>query len=121
MYIAYKHSDDIVVDDYYKEGLAINQRLAKLELAQRKGISAQLSFSAASVTASLPTEPVDTALKLMLSHPMEADQDLEILLSKVSPGLYRGQLPAAISQRWHWSLEQMDDQGWRIDGSILID
>ena len=121
LYIANRHSDDMVVDEYYKEGLAINQRLAKQETALALNINAELEFSDADVTARVAGENRATALRLLLSHPMEADRDLEIILSRVSAGEYRGQLPYPIGQRWHWSLIRDGDPAWRLDGTLSLD
>lgn len=121
LYIANRHSDDMVVDEYYKEGLAINQRLAKQETARALNISADLRFSDAGVTAVVEGEATATSLRLVLSHPMEADQDLEIILSRFSRGEYRGQLPYPISQRWHWSLIRDSEPTWRLDGTLSLD
>ena len=121
LYIANRHSDDVVVDEYYKEGLAINQRLADLDNAQELNIQADLEFSASQVIARVSGEDMASSLRLLLSHPMEADRDLEILLSRVSAGEYRGQLPRELSQRWHWSLIHEGEPGWRLDGTLTLD
>ncbi len=42
LYIANRHADDLVVDDYYKDGLAINQQLEKKAQAEAAGLSASL-------------------------------------------------------------------------------
>ena len=44
MWIAFHSTDGLVADDYYKQGLAINKRLAKEDEAQRLGISASVRF-----------------------------------------------------------------------------
>ena len=40
VYIAFDEPDGLVVDDYYKEGLAINQTLARDQRAAQLGLSA---------------------------------------------------------------------------------
>ncbi len=49
-YIANRDADDLVVQDYYKDGLAINRQLEKEERATQLGISATLRFSDNSVS-----------------------------------------------------------------------
>lgn len=121
LYIANRHSDDVVVDEYYKEGLAINQRLADLDHARALQLQAQLEFNTSDVSVRVDGEQSASSLRLLLSHPMEADRDLEIMLSRVGPGQYRGQLPRPISDRWHWSLIRAGDPGWRLDGTLNLD
>jgi hypothetical protein len=62
---------------------------------------------------------VDAAtLQLLLSHPLEADRDFTVQLARIAPGLYQAVLPAAVAPRWHWSLSEARDDGWRLDGNI---
>jgi hypothetical protein len=116
--LANRHADDLVVDDYYKDGLAINRQLEKKHRAEQLGISARLTFSERSVAVTV-TGPVEApALALLLSHPLESDQDFELELARVAAGEYRGVLSHRVSPRWHWKLELPGSEGWRLDGSI---
>jgi hypothetical protein len=107
-----------VVDDYYKDGLAINRQLEKKERGRELGIGAALNFSDTHATARM-TGPVDAAsLSLLLSHPLEADRDFRVELTRVGPGIYQAVLPAPIAPRWHWTLTLEQPNGWRLDGDI---
>lgn len=118
VYIANRHADDLVVDDYYKEGLAINRRLEKKALASELQISARLQFDTGSVVAHVQG-PVDAPeLDLFLSHPLQADQDFTVRLARISAGQYRGELTRKITPRWHWVLESGQQDTWRLDGEV---
>ena len=118
VYIAYSGADDLVIDDYYKNGLAINRQLEKEQRSLELGISARLNFSTDHVTAYV-TGPVDAAsLSLLLSHPLEADRDFPVDLARIAPGIYQAVLPAPIAPRWHWSLRLDEPDGWRLNGKI---
>lgn len=118
VYIANKGADDLVVTDYYKNGLAINRQLEKKQLGQDLGITATLAFTDDKVTAQV-TGPVDAgSLKLLLSHPMEADRDFLATLDRIAPGIYQGALAAKVAPRWYWTLELPQDDSWRLDGSV---
>jgi len=118
VHIAYRGADDLVVDDYYKNGLAINRQLEKEQRSLELGISARLDFSADHVTVHV-TGPVDAAsLYLRLSHPLEADRDFPVDLGRIAPGIYQAVLPAPIAPRWHWSLGPEQADGWRLSGKI---
>ena len=107
-----------MVDDYYKNGLAINRQLEKKQRAVDLGISAQLQFSKVAVTVQM-AGPVDTAeLQLLMSHPLESDRDFAVLLMRVDPGLYSGVLQQSVAPRWHWTLQSEHAQSWRLDGSV---
>jgi hypothetical protein len=116
--IANRHADDLVVDEYYKDGLAINRKLEKIQRAAQLGVSANLHFTAGTVTADTAGPVEAPRLSLLLSHPLEADRDFRLDLDRVGPGQYRGELPDAVAPRWHWALELPGPQGWRLDGSI---
>ena len=116
--LANRHADDLVVDEYYKDGLAINRKLEKQQRAEQQGISARFEFSGPGVDVTV-SGPVDApGLSLLLSHPLESDRDFQVELSRVAPGRYRGTLEQAVAPRWHWTLELPGGDGWRLDGSI---
>lgn len=117
LFIANRHADDLVMDDYYKEGLAINRQLEKKQRADSLRLSASLQFEPNSVTARVAGPIDDRELNLSLSHPLEADRDFSVSLSRVVPGLYRGTLEQSVAPRWHWTLESQEKQ-WRLDGSV---
>jgi len=118
VYIANRHADDLVVDDYYREGLAINRQLDRKQRADVLRLSARLQFSDEWVTARIHGPVDDPALRLSLSHPLEADQDFTVPLSRVAPGLYRGSLQRRVAPHWHWTLESLADDRWRLDGAV---
>lgn len=119
VYIANRGADDLVVDDYYKDGLAINRKLEKTGKADELGLSARLEIDQRQIRV-LTEGPIEASvLQLSLSHPLESDQDFTLSLQISSPGDYRGQLPADIAPRWHWVLESTGEPLWRLDGAVI--
>jgi hypothetical protein len=116
--IAHRGADDLVVDDYYKNGLAINRRLERQQQAQALGISARLTFAGSEVNVSMAGPVTETELRLSLAHPLESDRDFSIMLARVGPESYRGSLAGDVAPRWHWVLEQLQEDGWRVDGTV---
>jgi uncharacterized protein len=116
--IAHRGADDLVVDDYYKDGLAINRRLEKQQRAQALGISARLTIADSEVHVAMTGPVTETELRLSLAHPLEADRDFSVTLARVGPDKYLGSLADDIAPRWHWVLEQQQDDGWRVDGTV---
>lgn len=117
-FIAHEHADDLVVDDYYKDGLAINQQLAKKQRAQELGLTAALHFSDDVVTVTLTGPMPDSGLRLLLSHPVEADRDFAVPLVRTATGAYRGSLDQAVAPHWHWTLQGLGSDDWRLDGVV---
>ena len=52
LYIANRHADDLVVDDYYKDGLAINRQLEKKQRAADRALRRNSRFTGDTVSVS---------------------------------------------------------------------
>ena len=120
VYIANRHADDLVADEYYKEGLAINRQLAKQETARALALAADLEVGSQDITVRVAGPISDPVLRLRLSHPIEADRDFYLSLGQRSPGVYSGPLPTPVGAHWHWTLDDGEDSEWRLDGSLSV-
>jgi hypothetical protein len=116
--------DGLVAQDYYKQGLAVNQRLARVQTATALGISGTLAIDSASggaIDARLHAEhgPLPATLELTLSHPTRAGLDQRIRLVSAGGGRYAGRADALAPGRWHAIVE---DAGlhWRISGDMVV-
>jgi hypothetical protein len=123
LYIANIHSDDLVADDYYKNGLAINRVLEKNAQAQALGIEAELHFFTVAKTWNVEVQitgiEAGSELNLSLSHPLEADQDFDVQLIQSEADVYTASLPAPVAAHWHWIIESSGSAPWRLDGSTV--
>ncbi len=117
MIIAVRGSDDLVVDDYYKDGLAINRQLERDERARQRGYTADLRIAEDTVTVLTEDLPAVAELRLRLSHPMEADRDIRIDLRRSGPERYAARLPIPVGDNWHWLLDAGESGDWRITGT----
>ena len=140
LYLAIKYSDDLVSDNYYRDGLAINQQLTQDVRATELVLSAKLDFSGGSddaikvlaleLNSATDDFTLPGALNLYLLHPTDASADDVIKLIAAGDGRYRGQLPALRTQRVYLRLipsaltENSFDPGrlqsapWRLAGEI---
>lgn len=114
--LANRHADDLVIDDYYREGLAINRELARREAAKSLGLSATLQVKNRQLDIALRGSITADQLRLSLSHAMESDRDFVLPVRQVGSGRYRVTLPQPISGRWHWTLDEGITSTWRLDG-----
>jgi uncharacterized protein len=123
LWLAIVSNDGLVTDDYYKQGLAVNQRIQRDQLAGSMGLHADLMRAGlgvrlligASESADFPQE-----LTLRLSHPTRAGQDQQVRLIAEGQGFYGGKLSADVTGRWLVSIE--DPAGkWRLQGEWLSD
>jgi len=111
-WIAFASADGLVAEDYYKQGLGINRRLAREETAQRLGIAAAIRLESSSIRLELQGAAPE-ALFVHLAHATRAGHDVRLRLTPAPDGAYRAHLPALPAGRWHAVIE--DARGtWRI-------
>ncbi len=122
-WIAAHNADSVVVDDYYKEGLAINRELGKQQRAQALGLQASLSYTGGALEILLEGDARPAALHLKLSHPIDARRDQSFRMAQVTPGRYRTEASLGSASRWLWQLEPLvagTDAEWRLDGELRV-
>jgi len=117
-WLAVVSNDGLVSDDYYKQGMTVNQRLQRDHHARDMGMHADVMFSGANVRLLLTANqansyPDKVAVKLM--HPTMAGRDQNVLMTAEGQGFYSGQMTEQISGRWHVSIEDPANQ-WRLQG-----
>ncbi len=116
--IAVKTDDGLVVDDYYKEGLAINEDKQLVKNAAALEISARLSLDEnGMIRAQLP-ENVSSLPFLMLTliHPGDASKDLALPLANVGNALFTSKDPLTGTEvNWHVAITPPDTD-WKLSG-----
>ena len=123
VWIAMNNADDLVADEYYKKGLAVNREIAKQTIARQLGVLAQLEAEQGLMRVKLQGKSRPAALLLLLSHPFDADQDASLRLPQVNSGIYEAAWKVDAKQRWLWHLEPLavsSEEHWRIDGELTI-
>lgn len=119
VYIAVANQDSLVVDDYYKEGQAINQELDRDRKASELGLSAFVDVNAESgeVLVGMASDKNFNAspdITFKLIHRTLAGADQTTTLSQVEGTQdYRGFIkPPVIEGRW--TIQIIDQQSWRL-------
>ena len=122
-WMAVVSNDGLVADDYYKQGLAVNQRLQRDHYASELGLRADL-MRADDQLRLLVTAEKDTVLPevlmVKLAHPTRAGYDQMIKMESQGQGFYGGRLSADIFGRWHVSIEDPAEK-WRLQGDWYAD
>jgi hypothetical protein len=116
---AVQTADGLVSDDYYKEGLAINQDLSKARFAQAMQLKGQLYLDhdtrelRLELSGKLSQFP--QLLQLQLIHPTIKGQDQSLNLLPIGQGAYVGRLPEIGLASWRVSLAPENSE-WKLNG-----
>lgn len=120
---AIEHQDPVVVDNYYKEGLAINRTLDQQRAAAAMGLQAQAQYDVAdgALTVRLTSRHNITApyLKMLFVHATLANRDYAVKLVRQGADVYRAQLQALKPGNWDLMLEP-EDEVWRLDAHLTL-
>lgn len=124
VYEAYTHPDPLVVGDYYKAGLTINQDLSRDQEARKLGLRANVRVNlkqgiirvalGGKHKISLPE------LRLQLLHPTIAKHDVHMLLTPDAAGGFDGRLTHRLPPGNWYVLIEPPNQAWRLHGRILL-
>lgn len=128
LWIAISTADSLVVDDYYKEGRGINQRLEKDQAAIGMGIVIKPAVTTGAdgmqtIEARFSARPGVQApelIRLRLSHPTLNEKDILATLTRFSSGVYSTRVPAIAAGRWYVQMED-EHASWRIKATWMID
>lgn len=123
LWMAIKSDDGLVTDDYYKQGLTVNQRMQRDHQASSLGLHADLMRSGAGMRLLLSADAstnLPEEIVLRLAHPTRAGMDQAIVMKTEGQGFYSGKLSSEISGRWLVSIEDPAKQ-WRLQGEWVID
>lgn len=123
--IAVRSPVSMVEDDYYKEGLAVNQNMEKQRAAEAANIRATLSAKPRVGTFEVDLNNIDYAtladnpILLTLIHPADAQQDRETTLARNAAGSLSGTVIPLSTGNWKIKIEPQD-QAWRLMGVMPI-
>jgi hypothetical protein len=124
-YLAVRSNDGLVDDDYYKQGLTVNQVTARDRRAVELGLHAKVAFDAERrlIRVSLQSRQLAAfpgSLKLNIAHPTRSGLDQSLLLHADGPASYSAGIGAPLAGRWHVSLED-DRREWRLAEDWVVE
>ena len=119
LFMAIKTDDGLVVDDYYRQGRAIDQTIARSAIAAERGLAANVQLRADSVLVALDANEgvaLPDELIVTIIHPTRAGFDQALRLKRVD-GVYAGALAPLSIGRWHVQIEDAARE-WRLHGDL---
>ncbi|GAB5380673.1 MAG: FixH family protein [Aliiglaciecola sp.] len=118
--LALNTEDSLVIDDYYKEGKAINMELSKVQEARVRNIKTELFVIDDKISLTFLTGAPESgeALELHFYHATLEKNDFTILLTRDAKGIYRATAPNVIAGKWNITLSPVDES-WKIINEIV--
>lgn len=119
--IAVQNQDTLVEDNWYKDGLAINQRLDKQNLAIALNISGHVTVNRDNNQLALTVKNVDglehSLIDISFIHPTQPEKDAAFQAFYTPKGFYVAQLPSIPKGYFHLRIggENID---WQLNGGI---
>ncbi len=120
--LAIRSNDGLVVDDYYKQGLEINQVLERDQIAKNYGLQCALQFNRENlmIQAVMMQEAkqyqVPNELTLTFQHRTRSGFDQSIKLSSTDGKTFLGKLEKSLVSGW-W-VAQLEADNWRLIGNM---
>jgi len=120
-WLAIDTDDGLVVEDYYKEGKAINRVLKREHAAAERGLAASLRFEAAGhllrvhLTAARAADALPPVIEVLFSHPTRAGLDQVVRLQRSPDGDYVGSATPPAAGSWYVLVQDIAGD-WRFGG-----
>ena len=118
-YLAYSNQDALVVDDYYKQGKAINHDLSRDRVAAGMKAEAGLSYDAAGGklrgTVRSLGQPLVGKFTLHLVHSTQPEKDVRVSVETDAQGGFTAPLGMLDIARWAVQIEP-EERAWRLHG-----
>jgi len=117
MWISFSGADALVVDDYYKQGKAINQDLRRDRTAAHLGLSLSLRYdpAAGALVGQLHGATHEAPLHLLLVHPTVPKKDIRLVATPDRSGMFSVAVPLLERARWQVQMEDAA-HSWRLHG-----
>lgn len=122
LFLAIKSDDGVVTDDYYKQGLAINQDLNRDTKAKSLGLKAQLQITGNEFELKLAGDkPINAGqpIQLTMQNMGVKSQDLIATLIPVGSGVWKGKTAQALTPGY-WQVH-LSTEEWRLIQTVKGD
>lgn len=120
VYIMNQQSPDLVVDDYYAEGKAINQNLSLYREAAARNLHAKILLAGNKAILTFDTNSIlDEDLTLDFVHNTLAAQDFKVIAHRSGESMYVAELPVTPTGRWNLVVHDNANQ-WKLRASLSL-
>ncbi|WP_413701712.1 FixH family protein [Psychromonas sp. KJ10-10] len=119
VFTAMDHKPDMVVDDYYTKGKAINNDFALINKATELNISASVEQTGKSLLIIMQGVEDKSSISFSLFHSTLAKNDISAMLTADASGNYMFQSDQDLTGKWTLRIEPFD-KSWRLQKTINL-
>jgi len=128
IWLAVDTDDGLVADDYYKQGLAINDVIVLDKKAAELGLSAVIEFDNSTRIIRMRFDKglldrFPTSLPLSLQHATRENSDISVMLDHGIGDQYIGHVGQSISEGvWYFEISDKDgdDASWKLNSRSYV-
>ena len=119
--LSYDGTNSLVVDEYYKEGRAINSRLDKVENAIALNINTMLDVQPGAIALEFISGAPESGEALVLDffHVTQEFKDFSVMLTRDASGIYRNNQDHPIQGKWRLRLHPVDES-WKVQQRVSL-
>lgn len=119
VFTAMDNKPDMVVDDYYTKGKAINNDFALINRAKDLNIHASVSHADKQLLIRLKGTQNKSSISLYLYHSTLAERDISAMLTANAKGDYHFHSDQNLNGKWQLRIEPFD-KSWRLQRVITL-
>ncbi|MCP5077726.1 MAG: FixH family protein [Psychromonas sp.] len=119
LFTALDNKPDMVVDDYYTEGKAINNDFALLNKAKELSIHALITQTDDELLIDLQGNKDNSSISFSLYHATLAKRDISVMLTADANGNYHFDNSKSLTGKWKLRIEPFD-KSWRLQKTITL-
>lgn len=115
--ITSQNQPEMVIDDYYKKGKAINQELTLYNKAEELGVNLQIKVTDSRVE--VKANDKHPALKITMIHSTLGAKDFSLVVTPNAIGTMSAGIDQDITGKWQIIIAPMDDS-WKIKSELAL-
>jgi len=119
VFTAMEQKPDMVVDDYYTKGKAINNDFALINRAKELQIHASIEHNDNALWIRLAGLETNASISLSLYHATLATRDITTMLTANAKGDYHFETDQDLTGKWTLRIEPFD-KAWRLQKTIRL-
>jgi hypothetical protein len=120
IYVMNQQSPDLVIDDYYAEGKAINMNLAKFKESALRNLQGHILLAGnKAIVRFEKNAALEQSLTLQFVHNTFAEKDFTVKAERSGENLFVAELPSTLTGKWNLLVTD-DSQQWKLRSTMML-